>query len=113
MLCVTVGIFLGTVFLSRSNSAARTRDSLDASHFFHDYLSARSDVRALGSMRASARSTTLTLADLEAVRLALRGGSVIDWHRLNFESREDIDEFIAVQEIQLRRPGRRGPRARP
>ncbi len=43
----------------------------------------------------------LTLADLEAVRLALRGGSVIDWHRLNFESRSEIDEFIAVQEMQL------------
>ena len=26
-----------------------------------------------------------TLADLEAVRLLLRGDSVIDWHRLNFE----------------------------
>jgi len=43
----------------------------------------------------------LSLADLEAVRLALRGGSVIDWHRLNFESRREIDEFIAVQEMQL------------
>lgn len=43
----------------------------------------------------------LTLADLEAVRLALRGGSVIDWHRLNFESRAEIDEFVAVQELRL------------
>ena len=43
----------------------------------------------------------LSLADLEAVRLALRGGSVIDWHRLNFENRREIDEFIAVQEIRL------------
>jgi uncharacterized protein (TIGR04552 family) len=46
----------------------------------------------------------LTLADLEAVRLALRGGSVIDWHRLNFESRADIEEFVAVQEILLDDP---------
>ncbi|MFT3927594.1 MAG: TIGR04552 family protein [Myxococcales bacterium] len=46
----------------------------------------------------------LTLADLEAVRLALRGGSVIDWYRLNFESRREIDEFIAVQEMQLEEP---------
>ena len=27
------------------------------------------------------------LGDLEAVRLVLRGGSVIDWHRLNFGGR--------------------------
>ena len=31
-----------------------------------------------------------TLADLEAVRLILRGDSVIDWHRLNFENDEEI-----------------------
>ncbi len=43
----------------------------------------------------------LTLADLEAVRLTLHGGSVIDWHRLNFESRQDVEDFISVQEIQL------------
>ena len=42
-----------------------------------------------------------TLADLEAVRLALRGGSVIDWHRLNFESRAAVDEFVAVQELRM------------
>jgi uncharacterized protein (TIGR04552 family) len=46
----------------------------------------------------------LTLADLEAVRLALHGGSVIDWHRLNFEGRDDLEDFIAVQEIQLQDP---------
>ncbi len=47
---------------------------------------------------------TLTLADLEAVRLALRGGSVIDLHRLNFESPEEIEDFIGVQEIRLSEP---------
>ena len=36
----------------------------------------------------------LTLADLEAVRLTLHGGSVIDWHRLNFESRQDVEDFM-------------------
>lgn len=46
----------------------------------------------------------LTLADLEAVRLALRGGSVIDWHRLNFESQTEIEDFIAVQEMRLSEP---------
>jgi uncharacterized protein (TIGR04552 family) len=46
----------------------------------------------------------LTLADVEAVRLALRGGSVIDWHRANFESREDIDAFVTVQELRMDDP---------
>jgi uncharacterized protein (TIGR04552 family) len=46
----------------------------------------------------------LKLVDVEAIRLLLRGGSVIDWHRLNFESREAIDEFVAVQEIRLEDP---------
>jgi uncharacterized protein (TIGR04552 family) len=46
----------------------------------------------------------LTLADVEAIRLLLRGGSVIDWHRLNFESREAVEEFVAVQEIRLSDP---------
>ena len=44
------------------------------------------------------------LADLEAVRLVLRGGSVIDWHRLNFASESEADEFIRAQEIDLSVP---------
>ncbi len=45
----------------------------------------------------------LTLAELEAMRLVLRGGSVIDWHRLNFESPRDIERFIASQCLNLDR----------
>ena len=41
------------------------------------------------------------LADLEAVRLLLRGGSVIDWHRLNFEDLQEAERFIAAQELCL------------
>ncbi|MCA9580457.1 MAG: TIGR04552 family protein, partial [Myxococcales bacterium] len=40
-----------------------------------------------------------TLADLEAIRLILRGGSVIDWHRLNFVSREEAEELVRSQEL--------------
>jgi uncharacterized protein (TIGR04552 family) len=40
----------------------------------------------------------LTLADLEAIRLLLRGGSVIDWHRLNFGDIEAAREFLGAQE---------------
>ena len=42
----------------------------------------------------------LSLSDLEAVRLILRGDSVIDWHRLNFADDDEIREFIAAQEFR-------------
>lgn len=40
-----------------------------------------------------------SLADLEAVRLLLRGGSVLDWHRLNFTHETEILEFLRAQEL--------------
>lgn len=43
----------------------------------------------------------LTLSDLEEIRLLLRGGSVIDWHRLNFETREQAAAFLRAQEFDL------------
>lgn len=45
----------------------------------------------------------ITLADIEAIRLLLRGGSVIDWHRLNFETPDDVYEFLRVQELDMNR----------
>lgn len=36
----------------------------------------------------------LRLTDIEAVRLVLRGGSPIDWHRLNFKSRSEVDDLL-------------------
>lgn len=41
----------------------------------------------------------LTLSDLEAVRLLLRGGSVIDWHRLDFVDHAGVDRFLRVNEF--------------
>lgn len=38
----------------------------------------------------------MTLEDLEAVRHLLRGGSVIDWHHLDFRDHEDVDRFLRV-----------------
>lgn len=38
----------------------------------------------------------LSLSDLEAVRLILRGGSVVDWHRLNLDSDDEVDRFLTV-----------------
>lgn len=41
----------------------------------------------------------LTLADIEAIRLLLRGESVIDWHRLNFADHEEVDRFLRLNEF--------------
>jgi uncharacterized protein (TIGR04552 family) len=41
----------------------------------------------------------LSLEDLEAVRLLLRGSSVIDWHHLDFRSYEDVDRFLRINEF--------------
>jgi uncharacterized protein (TIGR04552 family) len=45
------------------------------------------------------RLDEFSLIDLEAVRLILRGDSVIDWHRLNFADDRQIDEFLMAQEF--------------
>lgn len=50
-----------------------------------------------------------TLADLEAVRLLLRGDSVIDWHRLNFDGTGEIRDFLLAQEFH---PDENADRAR-
>lgn len=48
-----------------------------------------------------------SLSDLEAVRLVLRGDSVIDWHRLNLKSDDEIRELIISQEFRPDDPGDR------
>jgi len=50
------------------------------------------------------RAADFTLADLDSLRVILRGGSVIDWHRLNFRDSADIAEFLASHEIDLDDP---------
>jgi uncharacterized protein (TIGR04552 family) len=39
--------------------------------------------------------------DLETLRLLLRGGSVVDWRRLDFETREEVDQFLAINLFDL------------
>jgi uncharacterized protein (TIGR04552 family) len=41
----------------------------------------------------------LSLEDLEAVRLMLRGSSVIDWYQLHFRDENDVDRFLRVNEF--------------
>jgi uncharacterized protein (TIGR04552 family) len=48
--------------------------------------------------RLSAMSE-LTLADIDAIRLLLRGDSVIDWHRLNFTDHAEVDRFLRLNEF--------------
>jgi uncharacterized protein (TIGR04552 family) len=52
-----------------------------------------------GSAPGRALLDAAGLADLEAMRLLLHGGSVIDWHRLAFTSYEEIDRFLRVNEF--------------
>jgi uncharacterized protein (TIGR04552 family) len=44
-------------------------------------------------------SNELTLADVEAVRLLLRGDSVVDWHRLSFSDHAEVDRFLRLNEF--------------
>jgi uncharacterized protein (TIGR04552 family) len=46
----------------------------------------------------------IDLLDLESIRLVLRGGSVIDWQRVAFESPEDVREFLAGHELDPNDP---------
>jgi uncharacterized protein (TIGR04552 family) len=48
------------------------------------------------------RYEDFTLGDLTAIRNLLRGGSVIDWHRLYFVDRDEVDRFLRVNEIDPR-----------
>jgi uncharacterized protein (TIGR04552 family) len=45
------------------------------------------------------RLGAFSVADLTAIRNLIRGGSVIDWHRLYFTDREQVDRFLRVHEF--------------
>ncbi len=53
------------------------------------------------------RLEDFTLVDLEAVRLTLRGESVIDWHRLNLENEDEARQFLRAQELRPDEPADR------
>jgi uncharacterized protein (TIGR04552 family) len=42
-----------------------------------------------------------TLADLESVRLILRGDSIIDWRRLDFASDEEVRTYLSANELRV------------
>lgn len=45
------------------------------------------------------RLSEFSLHDIESLRLILRGGSVIDWHRLNLTSEDLVRDFIRNHEL--------------
>lgn len=48
---------------------------------------------------ADPRLASVTVADLEAIRLLLRGTSIIDWQRLELRDLADVDRFLRVNEF--------------
>lgn len=48
------------------------------------------------SAYASLRDEAMSLGELENLRLLLRGGSAIDWYRLNFERLDEVDAFTRL-----------------
>lgn len=50
------------------------------------------------------RMAAATVADLEAMRLLLSGGSVIDWHQLAFEDMGEVRRFLRINEFDLDDP---------
>src|SRR4051794_16384513 len=54
--------------------------------------------------KAISRLGEATLQDLEAMRLLLCGGSVIDWHRLAFHHHAEVSRFLRLNEFDPRRP---------
>lgn len=52
------------------------------------------DILRLDLRAPQGRLRSLTLSDVESVRMVLRGGSPIDWHRLNFQTLSDVDDLL-------------------
>jgi uncharacterized protein (TIGR04552 family) len=44
------------------------------------------------------------LRELERIRLILRGGSVIDWRRMHFQKRDEVDRFLRLCQLDVSRP---------
>src|SRR5206468_3670119 len=63
------------------------------------HVRSRRSAGDVGRMRYGARALlpSLSLADLEQMRLILRGGSVVDWFRLHHNAIDDVRAFLALQ----------------
>lgn len=68
--------------------------SLDGTPAEGDHV--RPETGAVDGYLREPRLSGWTIDFLERVRLILRGGSVIDWYRLGFETAEEVREFLEV-----------------
>ncbi|MDB4966637.1 MAG: hypothetical protein JWN44_2326 [Myxococcales bacterium] len=57
------------------------------------------NLAAATSVRPAVVRLEASLGDVEAMRLLLRGGSVIDWHRLGFNDAAEVDRFLRINEF--------------
>jgi uncharacterized protein (TIGR04552 family) len=65
----------------------------------------RRDILELDAVPEGAAPPPLvTLHDVDAVRLLLTGGSVVDWQRLSFRTLEEVDRFLAVHLLDVNTP---------
>src|SRR4051812_25230496 len=57
--------------------------------------------RAAGPSRVTLETQyeAFSIGDLAGIRNLLRGGSVIDWHRVYFTDRAEVDRFLRVNEL--------------
>nr|WP_257458118.1 TIGR04552 family protein [Archangium lipolyticum] len=44
------------------------------------------------------------LRELERIRLILRGSSVIDWRRMHFQARDEVDRFLRLCQVDTSQP---------
>jgi uncharacterized protein (TIGR04552 family) len=67
--------------------------------------SLQADAKAAGAHEGGVeRVANFGIAELTAVRHLLRGDSVIDWHRLYFTDRQQVDRFLRVNEFDPANP---------
>jgi uncharacterized protein (TIGR04552 family) len=55
------------------------------------------------SMRSLLSDGALSVGDLDAIRLALKGNSVIDWNRTHFSDRAAVDRFLRLHLLDIER----------
>lgn len=50
------------------------------------------------------RVEDMGLKELERIRLILRGGSVLEWRKLHFRTRDEVDRFLRLSQIDTTKP---------
>lgn len=56
------------------------------------------------SMRQLLSGSPLPVGDLDAIRLVLKGNSIIDWNRAHFPDRTAVDRFLQLHLLDLSHP---------